>query len=51
MIDGVRIRFCVIVWKTTVETPTAHATTAIAAIVSPRIFAANRKDPGTSFTR
>ncbi len=40
MIDGVRIRFCVMVWNTTVETPTAVATTSIAASVSPRIFSA-----------
>ena len=40
MIDGVRMRFCVMVWNTTVEMPTAVATTAIAAIVRPRIFAA-----------
>ncbi|BDZ64830.1 hypothetical protein GCM10025877_17680 [Agromyces mangrovi Wang et al. 2018] len=48
MIDGVRMRFCVMVWNTTVDTPTAIATTSIAATVSPRTCRANASDPGTS---
>src|SRR5690606_24041366 len=51
MIDGVRMRFCVMVWNTTVETPTAVAITSIATTVRLRTFSANSSDPGMSVNR
>ncbi|MBN1095493.1 hypothetical protein JKP76_05265 [Blastococcus sp. TML/C7B] len=51
MIDGVRMRFCVMVWKTTVETPTAVETTSIASTVRLRCSRAKDSEPGTSVNR
>src|SRR5690625_4171525 len=51
MIDGVRMRFCVTVWKTTVPTPWAKAATAMAPTIVARRGRAKSKEPRTNRVR